>query len=137
MIGRELKRKQRQAQMQARGLVEERADFLGQLQDQNRELINLRSRLGLARKENEDLTKCQTTYPDLVNKAVYDLDDPNRPRFTTTELKEVLHERNELKAKMSDLEDELELYRPKAERQVSDILILYSIKLLIYRHLNN
>lgn len=119
MIGRELKRKQRQAQMQARGLVEERADFLAQLQDQNRELINLRSRLGLARKENEDLTKCQTTYPDLVNKAVYDLDDPNRPRFTTTELKEVLHERNELKAKVSDLEDELELYRPKAEKQVS------------------
>ncbi|KAL7288085.1 hypothetical protein TKK_0017873 [Trichogramma kaykai] len=115
VVGRELKRKQRQAQMQARGLVEERADFLAQLQDQNRELINLRARLGLARKENEDLTKCQQPYPDLSNKAVYDLDDPDRPRFTTTELKEILHERNELKARVSDLEDELELYRPKAQ----------------------
>ncbi|XP_026666691.1 RILP-like protein homolog isoform X1 [Ceratina calcarata] len=114
VVGRELKRKQRQAQMQARGLVEERADFLAQLQDQNRELINLRARLGLARKENEDLSKVQN-YPDLTNKAVYDLDDPDRPRFTTAELKEILHERNELKARVSDLEDELELYRPKPE----------------------
>ncbi|KAK0093620.1 hypothetical protein PV326_013101 [Microctonus aethiopoides] len=113
-VGRELKRKQRQAQMQARGLVEERADFLAQLQDQNRELINLRARLGLARKENEDLTKSQGC-PDLTNKVVYDLDDPDRPRFTTAELKEILHERNELKARVSDLEDELELYRPKPE----------------------
>lgn len=114
VVGRELKRKQRQAQMQARGLVEERADFLAQLQDQNRELINLRARLGLARKENEDLTKLQGC-PDLTNKAIYDLDDPDRPRFTTAELKEILHERNELKARVSDLEDELELYRPKPE----------------------
>ncbi|XP_053985009.1 RILP-like protein homolog isoform X2 [Hylaeus anthracinus] len=114
VVGRELKRKQRQAQMQARGLVEERADFLAQLQDQNRELINLRARLGLAKKENEDLSKLQG-YPDLTNKAVYDLDDPDRPRFTTAELKEILHERNELKARVSDLEDELELYRPKPD----------------------
>ncbi|CAK9800968.1 RILP-like protein homolog [Anthophora quadrimaculata] len=120
VVGRELKRKQRQAQMQARGLVEERADFLAQLQDQNRELINLRARLGLAKKENEDLNKLQTGCPDLTNKAVYDLDDPNRPRFTTAELKEILHERNELKARVSDLEDELELYRPKPETVEDD-----------------
>lgn len=119
-VGRELKRKQRQAQMQARGLVEERADFLAQLQDQNRELINLRARLGLARKENEDLTKSHG-YADLTNKVVYDLDDPDRPRFTTAELKEILHERNELKARVSDLEDELELYRPKPETYVGCI----------------
>lgn len=117
VVGRELKRKQRQAQMQARGLVEERADFLAQLQDQNRELINLRARLGLAKKENEDLSKLQGC-PDLTNKAIYDLDDPDRPRFTTAELKEILHERNELKARVSDLEDELELYRPKPETYV-------------------
>jgi cell division protein FtsB len=55
----------------------------------------------------------QSEVPDLTNKAVYDLDDPNRPRFTTAELKEILHERKELKARVSDLEDELEMYRPK------------------------
>lgn len=55
--------------------------------------------------------QCEPTLP--CNKAIYDLDDPNRPRFTTEELKDILHERNELKARVSDLEDELETYRPK------------------------
>lgn len=55
-----------------------------------------------------------TEIPDLKNKAVYDLDDPDRPRFTTSELKEILQERNELKARVSDLEDELDVYRPKS-----------------------
>lgn len=55
----------------------------------------------------------QSDQPLPSNKAVYDLDDPNRPRFTTQELKDILHERNELKARVSDLEDELESYRPK------------------------
>lgn len=55
----------------------------------------------------------QSDQPIPSNKAVYDLDDPNRPRFTTQELKDILHERNELKARVSDLEDELETYRPK------------------------
>lgn len=132
VVGRELKRKQRQAQMQARGLVEERADFLAQLQDQNRELINLRARLGMAKKENEDLTKLQGC-PDLTNKAVYDLDDPDRPRFTTSELKEILHERNELKARVSDLEDELELYRPKPEMYVIEHIREIFIKKLVYK----
>lgn len=47
------------------------------------------------------------------NVAVFDLDDPNRPRFTTEELKDILNERNDLKARVSDLEDELDTYRPK------------------------
>lgn len=114
MIGRELRRKHRGSQAQVRGLIDERADFLAQLQDQQRELVGLRQRLGLAQKENEDLAKSHSEVPDLTNKAVYDLDDPNRPRFTTAELKEILHERNELKARVSDLEDELEMYRPKS-----------------------
>lgn len=52
--------------------------------------------------------------PDLRNKVLYDVDDPDRPRFTTDELKEILHERNELKARLSELQDELSLYRPEA-----------------------
>ncbi|CAN7945387.1 unnamed protein product [Ixodes pacificus] len=46
-------------------------------------------------------------------KVLVDLDDPQRPRFTLDELKNILFERNELKAKVSDLEDELALYRPR------------------------
>jgi hypothetical protein len=58
VIGKELRRKHRGSQAQVRGLIDERADFLAQLQDQHRELLGLRQRLGLAQKENEDLEKC-------------------------------------------------------------------------------
>ncbi|KAF5284118.1 hypothetical protein FQR65_LT00118 [Abscondita terminalis] len=109
--GRELRRKHKTLQNQVRTLCDERADFIVQLQDQQRDIGGLRQRLGLAQKENEDLAKSDIPYP--TNKAVYDLDDPNRPRFTTAELKDILHERNELKARVSDLEDELDTFRPK------------------------
>lgn len=37
--------------------------------------------------------------------------DPNRPRFTLQELRDVLHERNELKAKVFLLQEELAYYK--------------------------
>ncbi|XP_046386583.1 RILP-like protein homolog isoform X2 [Ischnura elegans] len=113
MVGRELRRKHHGAQAQVRGLVDERADFLAQLQDQQREIGRLRQRLGIAQKENEDLSESLPSYGER-----YHPDDPERPRFTTAELKEILHERNELKARVSDLEDELETYRPKPKPEV-------------------
>ena len=47
---------------------------------------------------------------------VYAENDPNRPRFTLPELKDILQERNSLKAKVSDLEDELAVFRPRKAR---------------------
>lgn len=44
---------------------------------------------------------------------VIDLNDPNHPRFTLTELRDVLHERNELKTKVTTLEEELQQYKPE------------------------
>lgn len=54
---RELRRKHRTMQTQVRTLCDERADFLVRLQDQQRDIGALRQRLGLAQKENEDLSK--------------------------------------------------------------------------------
>merc|ERR1719392_576716 len=98
-------------------LVDERAELQVTLQDQQRETAILAKRLGLAAKENEDLAQSATVEPDLKGKVVYELDDPNRPRFTLAELKDILQERNSLKvfreirkqiwARVSDLEDEL------------------------------
>jgi len=108
----ELRRKLRQSQAQMHCLVDERAELQVTLQDQQRETAILAKRLGLAAKENEDLAQSATVEPDMKGKIVYELDDPNRPRFTLAELKDILQERNSLKARVSDLEDELELYRP-------------------------
>uniref|UniRef100_A0A9J8BQ46 RILP-like protein 2 n=2 Tax=Cyprinus carpio TaxID=7962 RepID=A0A9J8BQ46_CYPCA len=45
------------------------------------------------------------------NQLVVDLKDPNRPRFTMQELKEVLQERNKLKAQLLVAQEELQLYK--------------------------
>lgn len=89
----ECRRRQKLSQNQIINLFEERADFLAKLQDQSHEITTLRKRLGIAEKENEDLT-------DLVK-------EDEKPRFSTVELKEVLTERNELKLRVNDLEQEL------------------------------
>lgn len=104
--GRESRRRQKLMQVQVRTLCEERADFLAQMQDQHREIITLKKRLGIAEKENEDLVKCT------------DEDDPERPRFTTAELKDVLAERNELKSRINDLEEELISCKPLPETRI-------------------
>ncbi|XP_058268367.1 RILP-like protein 1 isoform X1 [Hemibagrus wyckioides] len=50
--------------------------------------------------------------------AGLDPKDPNRPRFTLQELRDVLHERNELKAKVFMLQEEIAYY--KSEEQEDD-----------------
>lgn len=93
---RESKKRQKLLQAQVRNLCEERADFLAQIQDQHREANSLKQRLGIAEKENEDLS----------------IESEDKPRFTTAELKEVLSERNELKHRINDLEEELANLKP-------------------------
>lgn len=42
---------------------------------------------------------------------IIDLTDPNRPRFTLQELREVLQERNKLKVQLLVAQDELQCYK--------------------------
>lgn len=46
-----------------------------------------------------------------LDKLVIDMKDPNRPRFTMQELKEVLQERNQLKAQLLLAQEELQFYK--------------------------
>ncbi|KAH6933667.1 hypothetical protein HPB50_017432 [Hyalomma asiaticum] len=125
----EQSRRNRRLQQQMRQLCDERGDLQVQLQDQQSQLQALQERLGIAVKDHDDLLqsrvsgdaflRCKLTATDhdavldMQGKEVIDLDDPNRPRFTLEELKHILFERNELKARVSDLEDELALYKPR------------------------
>lgn len=67
-----------------------------------------------------------------------DLKDPNRPRFTLQELRDVLHERNELKAKVFLLQEELAYYKrcslAKIFSSLSTVLMYQTliIMMLIY-----
>ncbi|KAK3778120.1 hypothetical protein RRG08_052268 [Elysia crispata] len=63
----------------------------------------------------EDGAASNPTSPgfDLQGKLIIDLKDPNRPRFTLQELRQVLMERNELKTRLIEVEDELAHYKPR------------------------
>lgn len=76
---------------------------MAQLQDQHRELMALKKNLGIAEKENEDLSKGNEENDNL------------RPRYTTNELKEILSERDDLRSRICDLEEELKACKPVEE----------------------
>lgn len=110
---RELLKMQQSARTQVISLVEEKEQLQMRCQDQEEELSSLQENLGVVCKTNEDLSKASGV-PTCSNTVTYDVDDPERPRFTVRELRKILFERNDLKARVSELEDELELYRPKS-----------------------
>ena len=58
--------------------------------------------------QREDLSRLA-----LEGKMLVDMNDPNRPRFTLNELRDVLTERNELKTKLIEVEEELLTYKPE------------------------
>ncbi|XP_022255655.1 RILP-like protein 1 isoform X2 [Limulus polyphemus] len=112
-LNKDLRRKQKHQQSQMRTFVEEKAELQVRVEEHQKELQQLRERLGVAVKENLELAQAESKLvPDLRGKMVIDLDDPNRPRFTIDELKRIMFERNDLKARISELEDELAFFRP-------------------------
>ena len=69
----------------------------------------MQRQLGKAAQECEELSHSS----GLKGKVVFDENDPHRPRFSLPELRDILQERNALKARVSDLEDELAVFRPR------------------------
>ncbi|XP_014714285.1 RILP-like protein 2 isoform X1 [Equus asinus] len=67
------------------------------------------------RKEVEGLRREGSAASPEVNlgpdKMVIDLTDPNRPRFTLQELRDVLQERNKLKSQLLVVQEELQCYK--------------------------
>ncbi|CDQ85456.1 unnamed protein product, partial [Oncorhynchus mykiss] len=58
----------------------------------------------------QQASPCRTEW-DLTGKLVIDLKDPNRPCFTKQEVREMLTERNELKANLFLVQEELSYYQ--------------------------
>ncbi|XP_062814740.1 RILP-like protein 2 [Anolis carolinensis] len=86
------------------------------VEDNNLALEALRlERDSLRRQLDESRAHSQGQGPQQVNlgpdKMVIDLTDANRPRFTLQELREVLQERNQLKAQLLVAQEELQCYK--------------------------
>lgn len=99
----ETKKRSKILQSQVKTLCEERADFLGKIQDQHREMVGLKKQMGIIESE-EDSEK----------------DESTTPRFTIAELKEVLAERNDLKNRINDLEEELMACKPAVSSNLQE-----------------
>ncbi|NP_001155345.1 RILP-like protein 2 [Ovis aries] len=69
---------------------------------------NLRKELEGLRREGSAAGPEVNLGPD---KIVVDLTDPNRPRFTLQELRDVLQERNKLKSQLLVVQEELQCYK--------------------------
>lgn len=90
----ETKKRNKTLQTQVRTMLDERTDFLVQLQDRRQEINTLRKSLGITEKTEEDV-------------------DSNTPKFSISELRELITERDDLKAKLNATENELKAYKPE------------------------
>ncbi|KAG8146098.1 hypothetical protein E2320_012499 [Naja naja] len=124
---------------QGKALIEQKVELEAYLQTKEQEMAALRVELGKLREklQGELSHNGEAAQPEEpqnpeeflseVEKSSLDLKDPNRPRFTLQELRDVLHERNELKSKVFLLQEELLYYKrwhwtKRRDRSVSAIL---------------
>lgn len=98
--GRESRKRQKLLQTQVRTLLEERSDLLMQIQDQNREISVLRRSLGFGGNDQLDLKTASSAECSQLSK-----DD----------LKPLILERDSLKAKLKQMENELKQFKASVE----------------------
>ncbi|CAL8318289.1 unnamed protein product [Lota lota] len=121
-INHDLRHKISVVEAQGKALIEQKVELEAGAQAQGQEVgalrqevIRLRERLqGVAPgTEKEEERPSQSLSPTQGEEEAGGVDqkDPNRPRFTLQELRDVLHERNELKSKVFLLQEELAYYK--------------------------
>ncbi|XP_030624346.1 RILP-like protein 1 isoform X1 [Chanos chanos] len=129
-INHDLRHKITVVEAQGKALIEQKVELEAFAQAQQQELGNLRQELSRMRErlqgeqtvpEQEEPAQPPSPAQALCEEDMAGLDpkDPNRPRFTLQELRDVLHERNELKAKVFMLQEEIAYY--KSEEQEDEL----------------
>ncbi|XP_044529081.1 RILP-like protein 1 [Gracilinanus agilis] len=106
---------------QGKALIEQKVELEAYLQTKEQEMGSMRAEIGKLREKlkgepsqnGEEATETELGGEEYISeseKAAMEK-DPNRPRFTLQELRDVLHERNELKSKVFLLQEELAYYK--------------------------
>ncbi|XP_004753166.1 RILP-like protein 1 isoform X1 [Mustela nigripes] len=121
-INHDLRHRVTVVEAQGKALIEQKVELEADLQTKEQEMGSLRAELGKLRERLQgELSQNGEEKPETepggeecvseAEKVAMDLKDPNRPRFTLQELRDVLHERNELKSKVFLLQEELAYYK--------------------------
>lgn len=121
-INHDLRHKITVVEAQGKALIEQKVELEAFAQARQQELTSLRQEVARLRERLQGEKKSPETEerpapPSPAQEALceeevaFDPKDPNRPRFTLQELRDVLHERNELKAKVFMLQEEIAYYK--------------------------
>lgn len=98
-VSRDLRRKHKQLQNQMRLVCEERSELTAIVQSQQRDISALQQDTA----QNKKCPSCGAATPE----GAEDDDQSTKPTFSVRELRAILHERNELKLKLSKAEEQL------------------------------
>ncbi|KAF7650724.1 hypothetical protein LDENG_00121590 [Lucifuga dentata] len=134
-INHDLRHKMSVVEAQGKALIEQKVELEAGAQARGQEVSALRQEVArLKERLHEDVPVQDPEEPPPQppspaqealceeETGVLDPKDPNRPRFTLQELRDVLHERNELKAKVFLLQEELAYYKSEeAEDEVGSM----------------
>ncbi|XP_075984178.1 rab interacting lysosomal protein like isoform X2 [Anticarsia gemmatalis] len=101
-VSRDLRRKHKSLQNQMRLVCEERSELTAIVQSQQRDITALQQDSA----QNKKCPSCGAATPDGGDGGEDD-DQSSRPTFSVRELRAILHERNELKLKLSRAEEQL------------------------------
>ncbi|KAL4647172.1 RILP-like protein 1 isoform X1 [Arapaima gigas] len=108
----ELRQKQSIMQAQAKSAVERKVELEVDLQEKLKEIQRLSTQLEAANaRAAASENNSAKSEIDLTHKMIIDLRDPNRPCFTRQEVRDMIFERNELKANLFLLQEELSYYQ--------------------------
>ncbi|XP_017292255.1 RILP-like protein 1 isoform X6 [Kryptolebias marmoratus] len=123
-INHDLRHKISVVEAQGKALIGQKVELEASAQAQAQEVSTLRQDVARLREQFQGETPLQTSEESLPQppspaeeafceeeSGGLDPKDPNRPRFTLQELRDVLHERNELKSKVFLLQEELAYYK--------------------------
>ncbi|XP_073685885.1 RILP-like protein 1 isoform X4 [Garra rufa] len=129
-INHDLRHKITVVEAQGKALIEQKVELEASGQARQQELGNLRQEVVRLKERLKDHGNTSTETeepvgpPSPAQEALCDEDlasmdpkDPNRPRFTLQELRDVLHERNELKAKVFMLQEEIAYYKSEEQEE--------------------
>ncbi|TSN57788.1 RILP-like protein 1 [Bagarius yarrelli] len=105
----ELRNKQSMMQAQLKSTAERKVDLEVELKEKQKEMERLITQLEQAKANTVPNTDSPAI--DMTYKVIIDLLDPNRPCFTKHEIRDILFERNELKANLFLMQEELAFYQ--------------------------
>ncbi|XP_069789609.1 RILP-like protein 1 isoform X2 [Narcine bancroftii] len=125
-INHELRHKMTVIDAQGKGLIEQKVELQATLQTKEQEMGNMLLEIGKLKEKfqghptenGEQQGEMENMgEQELQSDRMLEMNEQNRPRFTLQELRDVLHERNELKAKVFLLQEEMAYYRSEDQEE--------------------